>query len=135
MESKVTDDPKKEHPLRQGVRNRARTMTRLEECSRVRFAHRLFVNPTREVQILTAGATYTISSIQEFVRRSGTASVRTFVRSRVQLMNDQDRLRLFLKVRSAFSRTSIVLRRAVKKRSRVIFQPTSKAKCIADKKQ
>ena len=49
-------------------------------------------------------------------------------------MNDQDLLRMVLRARSAFSRASIVLRRAVNKRSRVIFQATSKAKCLADKK-
>ena len=108
-------------------------MTGLEERSSVRFADRFFVNPTREVQILAAGATYTISSILEFVRRSGSASVGTFVPSRVPLMNDQDLSRTFLRARSAFSRISIVLRRAVKKRSRIIFQATSKAKCLADK--
>ena len=135
MDAKVIDDLEKEHPPWQGLRHRARTVTRLEEHSSVRFADRLFVNPTRELQILTAGATYTISSILKFVRRSGSASVGAFVPSQVPLMNDQDLLRMFLGVRSAFSRTSIIFRRAVKKRSRVIFQATRKAKCLADKNQ
>ena len=67
VESEVIRDPEKGHPPRQGLRDRARTMTGLGKRSSVHFADRLFVNPTRKIQILTKGATYTSSSILAFV--------------------------------------------------------------------
>ena len=126
LESKIINDPKKEHPPWQGLRDHAHTMTGLEQRSSVVFPDRLFANPTREAQTLTAGATYTSSSILEFVRRSESASVGAFVPSRMPLMNHHDQSRICLRALSAFSRTSLLLRRAVKKKFPVISQTDKK---------